>query len=152
VLDAAERGIIEIVVSAIALVEVLARNRTSGIDDQRVRDFFFDNDYILLVNVDKQLGGLCTTIDVGRSRTETARCHPSGNRVRRETLTNFIPSTTACWRSTACLTDWTARDWSLKSLPCQPHRHLYLTKSNEDEGRDNQRPRIQEVAGSDWPP
>jgi predicted nucleic acid-binding protein len=55
VLNAAERGIIEIVVSAIALVEVLARNRTSGIDDQRVRDFF-DNDYILLVNVDKQLG------------------------------------------------------------------------------------------------
>jgi hypothetical protein len=51
-LDAAERGVIEIVVSAIALVEVLARDRTSGIDDQRVRDFF-DNDYILLVNVDK---------------------------------------------------------------------------------------------------
>jgi hypothetical protein len=51
---AAERGVIEIVVSAIALVEVLARNRTSGIDDQRVRDFF-DNDYILLVNVDKTL-------------------------------------------------------------------------------------------------
>ena len=55
VLDAAERGVIEIVVSPIALVEVLARNRTSGIDDQRVRDFF-DNDYILLVNVDKHLG------------------------------------------------------------------------------------------------
>jgi predicted nucleic acid-binding protein len=55
VLDAAERGVIEIVVSAIALVEVLARNRTSGFDDQQVRDFF-DNDYILLVNVDKQLG------------------------------------------------------------------------------------------------
>jgi predicted nucleic acid-binding protein len=55
VLEAAERGIVEIMVSAIALVEVLARNRTSGIDDQRVRDFF-DNDYILLVNVDKHLG------------------------------------------------------------------------------------------------
>jgi predicted nucleic acid-binding protein len=55
VLDAAERGVIEIVVSAIALVEVLARNRTSGVDDQRVRDFF-DNDYILLVSVDKHLG------------------------------------------------------------------------------------------------
>ena len=52
VLDAAERGVIEIVASAIALVEVLAR--ASGIDDQRVRDFF-DNDYILLVNVDKHL-------------------------------------------------------------------------------------------------
>src|SRR5437868_13769431 len=55
VLDAAERGVIEIVVSAIALVEVLARDRASGIDDQRVPNFF-DNDYILLVNVDKQLG------------------------------------------------------------------------------------------------
>jgi predicted nucleic acid-binding protein len=55
VLDAAERGVIEIVVSAIALVEVLARNRTNGLDDQKVRDFF-DNDYILIVNVDKHLG------------------------------------------------------------------------------------------------
>ncbi|HJX84838.1 MAG TPA: PIN domain-containing protein [Candidatus Angelobacter sp.] len=55
VLDDAERGVIEIVVSAIALVEVLARNRASGIDEQRTRDFF-DNDYILLVNVDKHLG------------------------------------------------------------------------------------------------
>jgi predicted nucleic acid-binding protein len=52
VLDAAERGVIEIVVSAIALVEVLSRDRTSGIDSQRVPDFF-DNDYILL---DKHLG------------------------------------------------------------------------------------------------
>jgi hypothetical protein len=34
VLDAAERGVIEIVVSAIALLEVLAPNRTSGIEDQ----------------------------------------------------------------------------------------------------------------------
>ena len=55
VLDAAERGVIEIIVSAIALVDVLARDRRSGTDDQRVRDFF-DNDYILLVNVDKHLG------------------------------------------------------------------------------------------------
>jgi hypothetical protein len=55
VLDAAERGVIEIVISAIALVEILARDRTSGIEDQRVREFF-DNDYILLVNVDKQFG------------------------------------------------------------------------------------------------
>jgi len=55
VLDAAEGGIIEIAVSALSLVEVLARNRTSGMDDQKVRDFF-DNDYILLVNVDKHLG------------------------------------------------------------------------------------------------
>jgi predicted nucleic acid-binding protein len=55
VLDAAERSVIEIVVSATALVEVLARNRTSSIDDQRVRDFF-DNDYILLADVDKHLG------------------------------------------------------------------------------------------------
>jgi hypothetical protein len=55
VLDAEERGVVGIVVSAIALVEALARNRTSGIDDQRVRDFS-DNDYILLVNVGKHLG------------------------------------------------------------------------------------------------
>jgi hypothetical protein len=33
VLEAAEKGIIEIVVSALCLVEVLARDRTSGIDD-----------------------------------------------------------------------------------------------------------------------
>jgi predicted nucleic acid-binding protein len=57
VLEAAEKGIVEIVVSALCLVEVLARNRTSGIDDQKVRDFF-DNDYILLVNLDKQVGDL----------------------------------------------------------------------------------------------
>ena len=48
VLDAAEKGIVEIVVSAFCLVEVLARNRTSGVDDQKVGNFF-DNDYILLV-------------------------------------------------------------------------------------------------------
>ncbi len=53
VLEAAERGI----VSALCLVEVLTRNRSSGIDDQKVRDFF-DNDYILLVNLDKQVGDL----------------------------------------------------------------------------------------------
>ena len=57
VLEAAEKGIIEIVVSALCLVEVLARDRTSGIDDQKVRDFF-DNDYILLVDLDKQVGDL----------------------------------------------------------------------------------------------
>jgi predicted nucleic acid-binding protein len=55
VLEAAEKGSVEIIVSAICLVEVLARNRSSGIDDRKVRDFF-DNDYILLVNVDKQVG------------------------------------------------------------------------------------------------
>lgn len=55
VLEAAEKGIVEIAVSAICLVEVLARNRSSEIDDQKVRDFF-DNDYILLANVDKQVG------------------------------------------------------------------------------------------------
>jgi predicted nucleic acid-binding protein len=57
VLQAAEKGVIEIVVSALCLVEVLARNRTSGMDDQKVRDFF-DNDCILLVNLDKQVGDL----------------------------------------------------------------------------------------------
>ncbi|MGA8380751.1 MAG: type II toxin-antitoxin system VapC family toxin [Stellaceae bacterium] len=55
VLDAAERGVLEIAVSAISLVEVLSRNRGAGIDDQKVRDFF-DNEYILIVNVDKQIG------------------------------------------------------------------------------------------------
>jgi predicted nucleic acid-binding protein len=64
VLDAAEQGVIEIAVSAIALVEVLARNRASQIDDQRVRDFF-DNDYILLINVDKQLGDFARRLMLG---------------------------------------------------------------------------------------
>jgi hypothetical protein len=72
VLDAAERGVIEIVVSAIALVEVLARNRSSGIDDQRVRDFF-DNDYILLVNVDKQLGDFARRLMLARSAVSNPR-------------------------------------------------------------------------------
>jgi len=36
---------------------VRAHNRTAGIDDQKVRDFF-DNDYILLINLDKQVGDL----------------------------------------------------------------------------------------------
>jgi predicted nucleic acid-binding protein len=63
VLDAAERGVIEVVVSAIALVEVLARNRASHFDDQRIRDFF-DNDYIMLVNVDKHLGGFARRLMV----------------------------------------------------------------------------------------
>ena len=54
VLAAAERGALEIVVSALALVEVLSRNRPAGIDDKTVRDYF-DNDYILIVAVDKQV-------------------------------------------------------------------------------------------------
>ena len=64
VLEAAERGVIEIIVSALCLVEVLARNRTSGVDDQTVRDFF-DNDYILLVNLDKQVGDLARRLMLG---------------------------------------------------------------------------------------
>lgn len=55
VLAAAEKGTIEIVVSALSLVEVLCKNRDAGIDDQKVRDYF-DNSYILLVNVDKLIG------------------------------------------------------------------------------------------------
>jgi predicted nucleic acid-binding protein len=55
VLDAAERSAIEIVVSALSLVEVLCRNQAAGIDDQKVRDYF-DNDYILIVDVDKGVG------------------------------------------------------------------------------------------------
>lgn len=54
VLQAAEKGTVEIVVSAIALVEVIGRNKTAGFDDQKVRDFF-DNDYILLVSADKDV-------------------------------------------------------------------------------------------------
>jgi predicted nucleic acid-binding protein len=54
VLAAAERGALEIVVSALSLVEVLSRNRSAGIDDKTVRDYF-DNDYILIVAVDKQV-------------------------------------------------------------------------------------------------
>jgi predicted nucleic acid-binding protein len=55
VLQAAETGALEIVVSAISLAEVICRNRAAGIDDQKVRDYF-DNDYILLVAADKQVG------------------------------------------------------------------------------------------------
>jgi predicted nucleic acid-binding protein len=55
VLGAAEKGAIEIVVSALCLVEVLCKNKDAGIDDQRVRDYF-DNVYILIVSVDKQVG------------------------------------------------------------------------------------------------
>jgi predicted nucleic acid-binding protein len=55
VLTAAEKGAIEIVVSALCLVEVLCKNRDAGIDDQKVRDYF-DNAYILLVSVDKLVG------------------------------------------------------------------------------------------------
>jgi predicted nucleic acid-binding protein len=49
---AAERGALEIAVSTLCLVEVLSRNRPAAIDDNTVRDYF-DNDYILLVSVDK---------------------------------------------------------------------------------------------------
>ena len=52
VLAAAERGTLEIAVSTLCLVEVLSRNRPGAIDDKTVRDYF-DNDYILLVSVDK---------------------------------------------------------------------------------------------------
>jgi predicted nucleic acid-binding protein len=55
VLEAAERSLLEIVVSALSLVEVLSRDRPAGIADQKVRDYF-DNEYILIVNVDKQVG------------------------------------------------------------------------------------------------
>jgi len=46
---------LEIVTSSLCLVEVLCKNADAGIDDQKVRNFF-DNDYILLVAVDKQVG------------------------------------------------------------------------------------------------
>jgi predicted nucleic acid-binding protein len=65
VLDAAEKGIVEIVVSALCLVEVLARNRTSDLEGHKVRDFF-DNDYILIVNLDKQVGDLARRLMLAR--------------------------------------------------------------------------------------
>ena len=52
VLAAAERGALEIAVSTLCLVEVLSRKRPAAIEDLKVRDYF-DNDYILLVSVDK---------------------------------------------------------------------------------------------------
>jgi len=55
VLQGAERGVVEIVVSTISLAEVLCKNPLAGFDDQKVRDYF-DNDYILLVGVDKRVG------------------------------------------------------------------------------------------------
>ena len=54
VLQAAEKGTVEIVVSSIALVEVICKNKDASIDDQKVRDYF-DNDYILLVSADKDV-------------------------------------------------------------------------------------------------
>ena len=54
VLQAAEKGDVEIVVSSVALVEVICKNKDASIDDQKVRDYF-DNDYILLVSADKDV-------------------------------------------------------------------------------------------------
>ncbi len=55
VLESAEKGSLEIVVSSISLAEVICKNKTAGVDDSIVRDYF-DNDYILLVSVDKEVG------------------------------------------------------------------------------------------------
>jgi predicted nucleic acid-binding protein len=65
VLDAAEKGIVEIVVSALSLLEVLARNRTSDPEGHKVRDFF-DNDYILIVNLDKRVGDIARRLMLER--------------------------------------------------------------------------------------
>jgi predicted nucleic acid-binding protein len=54
VLAAAEEGKLEIVVSSISLVEVICKNKDKT-EDQKVRDYF-DNDYILLVSTDKEVG------------------------------------------------------------------------------------------------
>ena len=54
VLQAAEKGDVEIVVSSVALVEVICKNKDASINDQKVRDYF-DNDYILLVSADKDV-------------------------------------------------------------------------------------------------
>lgn len=54
VLQAAEKGNVEIVASSVALVEVICKDKDASIDDQRVRDYF-DNDYIFLVSADKDV-------------------------------------------------------------------------------------------------
>lgn len=54
VLQAAEKGDVEIVVSSVALVEVICKNKDASIDDQKIRNYF-DNDYILLVSADKDV-------------------------------------------------------------------------------------------------
>ena len=54
VLQAAEKGDVEIVVSSVALVEVICKNKDASINDQKIRDYF-DNDYILLVSADKDV-------------------------------------------------------------------------------------------------
>ena len=135
VLDAAERGVIEIVVSAIALVEVLARNRTSGVDDQRVRDFF-DNDYILLVNVDKHLGDFARRLMLaghGGLKPPDAIHLATACIANAEEFHTFDDRLLAL---DGVIDDWTARDWSSGSPPCQPRQRRCLTKSNEAEEDD----------------
>lgn len=68
VLQAAERGVLEIVCSSICLVEVVRPNPDADSRSLDIRDFF-DNDYILLVDVDKQIGDHARTLMLaGHSR------------------------------------------------------------------------------------
>lgn len=122
VLAAAENGALEIVVSALALVEVISRNRAAGIDDQKVRDYF-DNNYILLVNVDKRLGDFARRLMLAGMQDSNRPMLFILPRRASRTPTSFTRSMMACLRSTARSIKPTGRDWSSRSPPCQPRRH-----------------------------
>jgi len=55
VIEEAKRGKIEIVTSALCLVEVCKGPDLKNDDPQKIADFF-ENDYVLLVNIDKIVG------------------------------------------------------------------------------------------------
>lgn len=58
VVGAARRGLVELVTSSLSLVEVCKRPEVGAEnDDQKLRDYF-ENPYILLVNLDRQVGDL----------------------------------------------------------------------------------------------
>ena len=58
VIVAAEKKAVELVTSSLSLVEVCkSRDVLAGNEDQRLRDFF-DQDYILLVSLDRRVGDL----------------------------------------------------------------------------------------------
>ena len=81
VLQAAEKGTVEIVVSSIALVEVICKNKDASIDDQKVRDYF-DNDYILLVSADKDVCDLARRLMLaGHAGLRPNRCNSCCDRL-----------------------------------------------------------------------
>lgn len=58
VVDAAEKGIYEIVTSTLSLAEVSKNPKSSTLSDDDKIAQFFENDYILLANVDVRVGTL----------------------------------------------------------------------------------------------